>query len=308
MSNRPASMAGCVVVVLTFNSGRILRETLAQARQVSEHLFVVDSGSTDDTLEIARAAQARVAQRPFVNYGEQRNWAIAQVQNEFDWQLHLDSDEVLDDTAIREIQDVLKGKRPGTAFLLKRRDYFLGRMLRHSGVNPWHLRLFRSGTARCEDRLYDQHFVSSAPAQRLAGLMHDRNTLTLAEWVARHNRWSDLEVQEILSARPAASGLLAARFFGDARERARFLRHLYYRLPIGVRPLGYFCYRFVFCLGFLDGKAGFYFAFFQALWFRMLLDAKIYERTVPAPTAPNEPGRSVAPAAWAADGARPGEP
>jgi hypothetical protein len=154
----------------------------------------------------------------------------------------------------------------------------MGKMLRHSGVNPWHLRLFRSGVGRCESRLYDQHFISSAPAGRMNGYMHDKNSAKLADWITSHNRWSDAEAKEKLGAKLSSEGVLQPRLMGDARERTRFVKELYYKLPIGIRSLGYFVYRYIFRLGFLDGITGFYFAFFQALWFRMLVDAKMYEQ------------------------------
>jgi hypothetical protein len=76
---------------------------------------------------------------------------------------------------------------------------------------------------------------------------------------------------------------IARTAMGDARERTRFIKELYYRLPVGTRALSYFVYRYVFRLGFLDGAVGFYFAFFQALWFRMLVDAKMYEQRMSRP-------------------------
>jgi glycosyltransferase involved in cell wall biosynthesis len=268
----------CVVVVLTFNSAGIIRETLAAALRVSPNVFVVDSGSKDGGEEIARGLGCQVVQRPFVNYSEQRNWAIAEVADRCAWQLHLDADEVLDDAAVAAIQAVLEGPAAFDAYMIKRRDYFMGRELRFSGVNPWHLRLFRAGVGQCENRLYDQHFVSSRPAGRLHGVMHDKNSMPITDWIARHNRWSDLEVDEMTRADGGGKDVLAARFFGDARERTRYLKGGYYRLPIALRAMSYFIYRYFFRLGILDGKQGFYFAFFQALWFRMLVDAKIYER------------------------------
>jgi glycosyltransferase involved in cell wall biosynthesis len=227
---------------------------VTQAQQVSREVFVVDSNSTDGTLELLAELGCTSVQRPFKNYSDQRNWAIAQVADRHAWQLHLDADEVLDTEAIADIRAVLAQPRHD-AYLIRRRDYFMGRMLRFSGVNPWHLRLFKSGVGQCEARLYDQHFVAStADSGRLAGYMHDKNSVTLSDWTARHNRWS------------------------DARERTRFIKKIYYRLPIGMRALSYFLYRYLLRLGFLDGKVGFYFAFFQALWFRMLVDAKVYEK------------------------------
>ncbi|MET0542728.1 MAG: glycosyltransferase family 2 protein [Variovorax sp.] len=267
-----------VVVLLTFNSAAIIRETVSQAKKVSPHVFVVDSNSTDGTPAILEELGCTVVKRPFSNYSDQRNWAIAQVEDGYQWQLHLDADEVLDDGAVAEINALLAGTPACDAYLIRRRDYFMGKMLRFSGVNPWHLRLFRSGVGRCEARLYDQHFISPARAGRLAGFMHDKNSARLSDWIASHNRWSDAEAKEKLGPRVAADNVLAARLTGDARERTRFVKELYYKLPIGMRSLGYFVYRYVFRLGFLDGTTGFYFAFFQALWFRMLVDAKMYEQ------------------------------
>lgn len=267
----------CVVVILTFNSAAIIGETIAQALKVSGDVLIVDSGSTDATRSIAASLGCTVRERAFLNYSEQRNWAIEQVANEYEWQLHLDADEVLDDVAVNEIRKAIGANRHG-AYMLKRRDYFMGRELKYSGVNPWHLRLFRSGVGHCENRLYDQHFYASEPAGKLDGWMHDKNMLSLSDWTARHNRWSDLESKEILaSGHPAGDDVLKAKVFGDARERTRYIKGVYYRLPGGLRSVLYFFYRYVIRLGFLDGKEGFYFAFFQALWFRMLVDAKAYE-------------------------------
>jgi glycosyltransferase involved in cell wall biosynthesis len=273
-------VARCRVVVLTFNCQDIIGQTLEQARRIDPRPFVVDSYSSDGTVQ-AIGSQAQLVQREFRNYAEQRNWAIAQVQAEADWQLHLDADEVLDDRAVAAIQAVLAAGEAAThsAYLLRRVDYFMGRQLRHSGLNPWHLRLFRRGQGACENRLYDQHFVSPSPAGRLAGCMHDKNAVALSDWTARHNRWSDLEVAELLRGHQGepANGTLQARLAGDPRERTRWLKALYYRSPAGLRATAYFIYRYIFRLGFLDGREGLYFAFLQGLWFRMLVDAKMRE-------------------------------
>jgi len=266
--------SSCVIVLLTFNSAAIIRETIGQARKVSNNIFVVDSGSTDGTLDLLSNNGCDVRQREFVSYSDQRNWAMDAVSADFDWQLHLDADEVLDDQAISEILAILKGTALYDAYMLKRRDYFLGQMLRFSGLNPWHVRLFRPAAARCENRLYDQHFVPQSTVGKLGGFMHDKNALTLSEWISRHNRWSDLEVAQILY-RANSSGTLKGRILGNPIERTRFYKQLFYHFPDGLRSVLYFFYRYIIRLGFLDGRAGFYFSFFQALWFRVLVDAKL---------------------------------
>lgn len=268
----------CTVVLLTFNSASIIRETVLQARKISQHVYVVDSFSKDDTPAILHELGCTVVQRVFANYSDQRNWAISQVKSEYEWQLHLDADEVLDEQAVDEINTLLSGSPRFDAYMLRRRDYFMGKMLRFSGLNPWHLRLFRSTVGRCEDRLYDQHFVSGGKSGRLKGFMHDRNSARLTDWITSHNRWSDAEVAEKLANRAPVGRVLEPRLMGDAREQMRFIKEIYYKLPMGLRSVGYFIYRYLFRLGFLDGRVGFYFAFFQALWFRMLVDAKMYEK------------------------------
>lgn len=270
---------GILVVVLTFNSEGIIRDTLVAARRVSSNIICVDSGSTDATVQVCAGLGATILHRPFKNYSDQRNWAIDQVPNHYAWQLHLDADEVLDAEAIEAIRSAT-ASTSCQAFLIRRKTYFMGRPLHHGGTISWHLRLFRSGAARCENRLYDQHFVSSAPASKIRrGWMHDRNAGSIAEWTARHNRWSDLEAAEAsTSADRDRSGQLEAKLLGDSRQRTRFLKGGYYEAPLLWRASAYFFYRYFLRLGFLDGKVGFIYCALQAFWFRVLVDAKILEQ------------------------------
>jgi len=265
-----------VAVILTFNSAVVAERTVRAAQQVADQVFVVDSFSTDGTREIVERLGCRVAARPFKHYSDQRNWAIQQVANDWPWQLHLDADEVLDERAIAAIRNALSNPGSSDGFLFKRLSYFMGKPLRFAGEKSWHLRLFRSTRATCEDRLYDQHFICRGPTRKLTGLLHDLNAGSLAEWTARHNRWSDLEAAEML--RPSSRvGLLESKISPDPRERRRYYKGIYYRMPRGWRALGYFVYRYLLQLGCLDGRAGFYYNFLQSLWFRMLVDAKLAE-------------------------------
>lgn len=268
---------GLVVIVLTFNSAHVIERTLRAALQVSDMVFVVDSGSGDATVEIATGLGCQLACRPFKNYADQRNWAIDELGQRSEWQLHLDADEVLDDVAIAEIRRVLSAPNGASGFIFRRRTYFLGRPLRFGGNDNFHLRLFRTGTARCEDRLYDQHFVSHRPAVRIGGVLHDMNVGSLTEWTARHNRWSDMEAAELLRPQGDHAGQIKARLSGDPRERRRLYKGRYYQAPPILRAILLFIYRYGVQGGFLDGREGFLYAFFQVLWFRMLVDAKLHE-------------------------------
>lgn len=265
------------VVILTFNSEATLPATLQRALLVSQDIVVLDSGSCDGTRRIAAAAGAAVFQHDFRSYGEQRNWAIDALRLRSAWHLHLDADEYLDDNLIAEIQ-ALSEDTHHNGFLIARYLTFLGRTLRHGGMSPtWHLRLFRVGCGRCELRQYDQHFyLLSGTMARLKGSMIDDIRMSLSEWTARHNRWSDAEVAEATSKVTTPAPIQPQRT-GNPIEQKRYWRSRYNHLPLLTRPFALFCYRYFICLGFLDGKEGFIFWTLQTFWFRFLIDAKIVE-------------------------------
>ena len=251
------------VVILTFNSEATIGATLASLAGLTTDVHVVDSGSTDNTHDIVAASGAQLVHHPFVNYGSQRNWAIANLPLRHEWQLHLDADERLTPELKAEIA-TLVGANVDPAisgFYVPRLVHFHERPLRHGGMYPiYHMRLFRTGKGRCEDRKYDQHFFVDGGTRNLAHPMIDDIRLTLTEWTARHNRWADAEVDEILN--PGGDGVIQAGSGDPVAEKRR--------------ARGF--YRYVVKLGFLDGKEGLIFYVLQTLWFRFLIDAKLYER------------------------------
>ena len=265
------------VILLTFNSEDTVGATLRIARLVSDEIFVVDSFSKDKTVELAQALGATVVQHPFENYGAQRNWAIDTLPVTRPWQLHLDADELMSAQLVAAIQ-ALPDDSAYSGYFLPRYLRFLGRVLRHGGMSPtWHLRLFRTGMGRCEDRKYDQHFMlKSGTSGRLLGEMIDDIRMPLTEWTARHNRWADGEVAELET--EETSGRVQPDAHGNPAQRKRFLRQKYNKLPLFIRPFCLFAYRYFFCLGFLDGTEGLIFWVLQTFWFRFLVDAKIWEK------------------------------
>lgn len=266
------------VVVLTFNADATIGATLASARRVSDDVHVVDSFSTDRTLEIARTAGAQVTQHPFEHYGAQRNWAIDSLALRHDWQLHLDADERLSDELVEELKVLMaQGAPPDIAgYYIPRLVHFHGRPLRHGGMYPiYHLRLFRRGRGRCENRKYDQHFQVDGATSKLTGPMIDDIRLPLGEWTQRHNRWADAEVDELLA---PTLGVIEGGKSGDPVAEKRAQRGFYYRQPLFLRAFLLFLYRYVWKRGFLDGREGLIFYVLQTFWFRFLVDAKLYER------------------------------
>jgi glycosyltransferase involved in cell wall biosynthesis len=270
------------VVVLAYNEEANLPACLESVKGLGCEVFVVDSGSTDRTVEIARAARAHVVEHPFENYAAQRSWAQQNLPIRSDWVLHLDADERLTPGLVREIHEVLAAQSGAQlngvdGFLLRKRTFFMGRWIKHGGHYPsYHLRLFRKNRGRCEERLYDQHFVVNGKIEKLKHDYVDVLCSDLTIWTQRHMRWADLEARELLIGN--GHGQVRPAIFGNPIERRRWLRDgLYARSPLYVRPLLYWIYRYFLRLGFLDGKEGFIFHFLQGFWFRLLVDIKVDE-------------------------------
>lgn len=272
--------APVAAVVLTHNEERNLPDCLASLVEWVDQLFVVDSGSTDRTVAIARDALAVVVEHPFEHYGAQRNWAIDHLPITAPWTFHVDADERVSPELRRAIVSALATDTGSVAgFLVSRRTMFMGRWIRHGGHYPaWHLRLMRTGAGRCEDRLYDQHFYVAGAVQKLQGDLIDTLTPDIATFTARHTRWAALEAAEYESPEHAAGRIRGRLDSPNAIEQRRWLRDWYARLPLFVRPTLYFLYRYFVRLGFLDGRAGLVFHVLQGFWFRFLVDAFMLER------------------------------
>ncbi|MBL7774674.1 MAG: glycosyltransferase family 2 protein [Saprospiraceae bacterium] len=268
-------------IILCFNEEKNLPDCLASIREWIDDLVVIDSGSTDQSVAIARAAGARVFEHPFENYSRQRNWALQHIELPHEWVLHLDADHrVLPD--LRQTLEHIFSKTIDPAidgFMVSRRTIFLGKWIRFGGHYPvYHTVLFRKHRGYCEDKLYDQHFKVAGKTQKLQGDILDIVTESLDTFTRRHNHWAALEAGALTQQHtPEKLRLVQARLFGSPVQRRRFFKSLYEGFPLFVRPALYFLYRYFLRLGFLDGRRGLIFHVLQGFWFRFLIDAKVYE-------------------------------
>ena len=267
-------------VILTFNSEETIRHTLETASRVCSKIFVVDSFSSDRTMEIVSSFEAvTVVQRPFSDYASQRNWAIENLPVDT-WQLHLDADEFLSNDLIQEIQRrFVDGKKIEVdGFYIPRLVRFMGRDIRHGGMYPiFHMRLFRTGKCIVERKKYDQHFVIAGKAEFIRAPMVDDIRLSVSEWTRRHDKWADFEIEDYVSG-------VNKKNNEDVYNvvRSKKMKGLYYSLPIFYRAFAIFFYRYIFRAGFLDGREGLIFFVLQTFWFRFYVDAKLYERHIAA--------------------------
>jgi hypothetical protein len=197
--------------------------------------------------------------------------------------MRLDADEELTPGLVEALRKFLD--RPPaniTGVYVRRRVYFMGRWIRHGGYYPtWLLRLFRSGVGRCEALWMDEHIVlGHGQTCAIPEDLIDHNNKDLTFWTDKHNRYASREVLDLVAQtrRDANSSQIGSgALHGQARRRRWFKMNVYGSSPLFLRAFAYFIYRYVFRLGFLDGKEGFIFHFLQGLWYRFLVDAKLYE-------------------------------
>jgi len=267
------------VVVLTYNEERNIRDCLRSVCDWADEIFVVDSGSADHTLEIARTFTSNIVSHEFETYSRQRNWSQENLPLRNDWILHLDADERITPELAQSIQEAFRDGPPEDVegFILRRRTVFMGRAILHGGCYPTHhLRLFRHQKGRCEDRLDNQHFLIDGPTRVLAGDMMDVLMSDLTTWLVRHARWAGLEAEQFEDRHPNGKQL-AGRVIGNPLERRRWFKLWYGRAPLFIRAFAYFGFRYFFRLGFLDGMEGLIFHFLHGCFYRFYVDAKIYE-------------------------------
>lgn len=276
-------MTSISLIVLTYNEEANIEHTLRSATSWVNEIIVVDSFSTDGTLETCKRYTDRIYQHEFHNQAAQFNWALDNVPIQGEWIIRLDSDEIVLPELAEEITRTLPLLPPDvTGIYIKRRVYWMGRWIKHGAYYPmWFLRIFRNGKGRYEE-LTEEHIVlSEGRSVRLRHDFIDNNRKGLTFWVDKHNHWSVGEMLDTM-AMTADGGLpthtVKPALWGSQEQRTRWLKtRLYARTPGMLRAFLYFGYRYLLRLGFLDGKEGLIFHFLQGCWYRFLVDAKIYE-------------------------------
>jgi glycosyltransferase involved in cell wall biosynthesis len=283
MTDTPCSMVS--VVILTFNEERNLEAVLESISGWAASVYVVDSGSTDATVAIAKRHGAHVVAHPFNTHARQWKWALDTLPIGTEWVLALDADQRLTPELRRAITAALTASDAAGAgpngYFVARRQIFRGRWIRHGGYYPKYLlKLFRRSQATLGEReLVDHHFFVDGPLAKLDGdLIEDnRNEATIFDWTAKHNRYAVLQARHEVEAAADGSGVPVSSVFASPDGRTRWLKRQWSRLPLFVRPVLYVLYRYVVRLGFLDGKEGFVFHVLQGFWYRLLVDINIDE-------------------------------
>lgn len=274
--DRNNDMSGKVsisVIILTYNEEANIEYALKSVSGWASEIFIVDSYSVDGTLEIAKGYTDRIYQHTWEGFAGQRNWAIDNLPIRNMWILFLDADEMLSNELKREIEALFENGFSSdiSAFTIGYRIIFMGKWLKHGASDIPQITLVASGQVRWLLQGEREPCEVKGKVRDLKGKIWHDDRRGLHVWIDKHNKYSstgalDLFNRKIKTENPEIVG--------------SFKHKLWDRLPLFIRPFLYFSYRYIVRLGFLDGTAGFTYAFLQALWFRLLIDAKYYEMEV----------------------------
>ena len=256
------------ILILTLNEETNIGACL-DALAGFDDIVVFDSLSKDRTKDIALAKGARVVERPFDNWAAHQNWAMNNIAFKHPWVFYLDADERMTPELREEILAIARDQgRKEVAYYCGRKNFFLGKWIRHAMPPGMIMRFFKPGTIRFE-RLVNPVPVIDGPHGYLRHYFEHYNfSKGLTEWFDKHNKYSLFEAMEGMKLREKPVGL-GALFSGDRFERRRALKELSFRMPL--RPLVKFLWMYVLKRGFLDGRAGYTYCKLQAMYEYMIV-------------------------------------
>jgi glycosyltransferase involved in cell wall biosynthesis len=271
-------------IILTYNEEIHLQRLLTSMAGLNAPVFILDSGSTDNTINIAEQAGAITARHPFVNHPLQWDYALKTFSIITPWVICLDADQVITPelhTLLSNFKDENHSHVHGIYF--NRKNVYKGKWIKYGGYYPFYLlKMFRYGIGYSDlNENMDHRFI--VPGNTIIwknGHIIEENLKEnyIRFWIEKHNIYSDLlaheELERIMKLRAQT---IKPHFWGSPDERTALLKQLWWQLPRYVRPILYFIYRIIFKLGFLDGRTGIIFHFMQGFWFRLVVDIKIDE-------------------------------
>jgi glycosyltransferase involved in cell wall biosynthesis len=262
------------VLILTLN-GEINLPGCLESVSWSDDIVVFDSFSTDRTVEIAKAAGARVVQRRFDNWSTHQNWAVQNIDFKYPWVYYADADERLPGDLKNELLSIASDpNRAEVAYRLRFKNIFMGKWNKHSSLYPtWVLRFFRPDKVRWERLCNPVPVVDGLEGRLRSHFEHHSFNKGFTDWFRKHNLYSQYEAQELIKT-VDKSIEWKMLFSPDPAQRRKSFKQLAFHLPF--RPFIVFCYLYFIRLGFLDGIPGFTYCRLRAIY-EYMIDLKVKE-------------------------------
>jgi glycosyltransferase involved in cell wall biosynthesis len=254
---------GISVLILTKNEQQDLPGCLTSVAW-SDDIHVLDSESTDETVNIAKNFGAKITVRPFDGYASQRNFGL-QLPFKNSWLLILDADERIPAALAAEMRDFVGAASSSVAAArMQRRDFWSGRWLKHAQISPFYVRLVRVGRAHYEREINEVLVIDGDIADLVQPFDHYPFSKGIKHWISKHNTYSCMEAELIVSGALIKPSWRVALFGTDFNERRVHQKAIFYALP--ARPLLKLIYMLLVRRALLDGWPGIRYAILQAIY------------------------------------------
>ncbi len=271
-------MIDATAIIMTKNEEKNIVDCLKSMDGFAKRCVVIDCGSTDKTVELAKENGADVYFHEFEYYAKQFNWGIENCDIDTEWIIRLDADERFPKELCEEIEDVIgkNADRPMNGITIEADFFFLDRCMKHGVRNKRKMMMFKKAYGCIEDRRRDAHSIISegfSYSTKHRFLHYDFKDID--NYIKRYNWYATREMQDYIDYTRGAGTDINTDKAIAAQRKKKF--GFYYKMPRYVRAWMWFIYNYIFRGGFLDGKEGLIFCFLECYWYRLLVDAKIYE-------------------------------
>jgi glycosyltransferase involved in cell wall biosynthesis len=270
------------VILLTLNEEYHLRQVLPEICSWASDVFIVDSLSTDATIDLALEHGAQIVQRPFTTFGDQWNWAVQHAPKN-PWTMKLDPDERVSPELLEEMRQRLAAEPGANGFRFRLRFWFMGNPLNQYLQD---VRLWRTGTLTFSDSVVNEAPVVEGEIEEMRGLIEHLDSRDLHHWWEKQNLYSTMRAIEMVKKHKFA---VKPRLLGDSRQRRMFIKQFFFRMPLRYTLLR--LYLGIVKGAFFCGYPGRTWAYLRTVVYRMA-EQKAWEirktgRIPPVPRAPH---------------------
>lgn len=271
-------MIDATAIIMTKNEEKNIVDCLLSMKDFAKRCVVIDCGSTDKTVELAKENGADVYFHEFEYYAKQFNWGIDNTDIDTTWIIRLDADERFPKELCEEIEALIEKNKDTdmNGITIEADFFFLGRCMKHGLRNKRKMMMFKKEFGRIEDRRRDAHSIISegfSASTKNKFLHYDFKDLN--NYIKRYNWYAIREMQDYIDFTRGASSKIKTDKVIIKQRKKKF--GFYYKMPRYFRAWLWFLYNYIFRGGFLDGKEGLIFCFLECYWYRLLVDAKIFE-------------------------------
>ena len=271
-------MIDATAIILTKNEEKNIVDCIRSISSFAKRIVVIDSGSTDSTVKLAKEYGADVYFHEFEYYAKQFNWGIENTNIDTEWIIRLDADERFTEELCCEVEKLINAHKHDdmNGIIMEADFFFLGRRMKNGIRNKRKMMMFKKSCGRIEDRRRDAHSVISegySICTKNKFIHYDFKNLD--GYIKRYNRYATLEMQDYIDFVHGQSTNIETGAAILAQRKKKF--GLYYKAPKFFRCWAWFIYNYIFRGGFLDGKESLVYHFLECYWYRFVVDSKIYE-------------------------------